>query len=155
MFPSSQMELKSHVSLGMNNLLSLEQENDISVSLKLLLCLEMMLWSGCSGLSRIDRSLLSTHHAATIVSLSSSIPTTKLAFLCIFSRCETLFYASAPRPHPETLKSTINSLLLLLLRWNCLDSHHSTKSAISFLYSSSCPLLIKPTTAVVSVTFCS
>lgn len=41
------------MSLGMNNLLSLEQENDISVSLKLLLCLEMMLWSECSGLTGV------------------------------------------------------------------------------------------------------
>ncbi|KAG2460024.1 SPX3 protein, partial [Polypterus senegalus] len=66
----------SRIVWGRNDLLSLsvEQDSDSSLLLKLLLCLEMILFSGCSGLSIIDRSLLSTCRSATDVKLSISVP---------------------------------------------------------------------------------
>ena len=51
--------------------MAVEQDSDSSLSLKLLLCLDMMLCSGCSGLSMIDRSLLSIRHSVMGVQLSS------------------------------------------------------------------------------------
>ncbi|KAG2465399.1 TRI16 protein, partial [Polypterus senegalus] len=49
------VELKSRIVWGRNDLLSLsvEQDGNSSLSLKLLLCLEIILFSGCSGLSII------------------------------------------------------------------------------------------------------
>lgn len=56
------MEWKNRIARGRNDFLSLsvEQGSDRSLSLKLLLCLEMML---CSGFSMIDRRLVSTRHS--------------------------------------------------------------------------------------------
>uniref|UniRef100_A0A8C4SJS2 SRCR domain-containing protein n=1 Tax=Erpetoichthys calabaricus TaxID=27687 RepID=A0A8C4SJS2_ERPCA len=75
---------------GRNDLLNLsvEQDSDSSLSLKLLFCLEMTLFSGCSGFSIIDRSLLSALCSATDVKLSSSMPTIEPAFLTSLSRRE-------------------------------------------------------------------
>ncbi|KAG2466449.1 NUD12 pyrophosphatase, partial [Polypterus senegalus] len=85
---------KSRIVWGRNNHLSLsvEQDSDSSLSLKLLLCLEMILFSGCSGFSMIDRSLLSAHRSVTNVKPSSSVPTIEPAFLTCLSRRETSFF---------------------------------------------------------------
>ncbi|KAL0199359.1 hypothetical protein M9458_007899, partial [Cirrhinus mrigala] len=77
------VELKSRIAWGRNDLLNL------NLLLKLLLCLEMILCSGCSGLSMIDKSLLNTRRSATDNMLSISVPTTEPAFLTSLSRRET------------------------------------------------------------------
>lgn len=75
--------LKSRMAWGRNDFfsLSVEQDNDSSLSLKLLLCLEMALCSGWCGLSMMDSSLFRVRLSAIDVRLSSSVPTTVPAFL--------------------------------------------------------------------------
>lgn len=77
--------LKSHMVCGRNNLLSLSVDSDNSLPPKLLLCVEMVL---CSGLTIIDRSLLSTHHSATDIRRSSSASIAEPFLLNSLSRCE-------------------------------------------------------------------
>ncbi|KAG2471295.1 VPS29 protein, partial [Polypterus senegalus] len=75
-FTPPMVELKSRIVWGLLSL-SVEQDGDSSLSLKLLLCLEMILFS---GFSMIDRSLLSARRSATDVKLSSYVPTMLLLF---------------------------------------------------------------------------
>lgn len=74
---------------GTNDLLSVsvEQDSDNRLSLKLLLCLGMALCSRWFGLSTMDRSLSIICCCAADVSLSSCVPTTEHAFLTSLSRC--------------------------------------------------------------------
>ena len=85
---------------GRDNLLSLsvEQESDNNLSLKLLLCLEMALCCGWFGLSMIDRSHFRVCCSATDVRLSSSAPMTEPAFRTSLSRRAAPFFEAASPP---------------------------------------------------------
>ena len=70
-------QLKSRMAKGTNDFLSLSVRDgsDNSLSLKELLCLEMVLCRGWWGLSKMDKNLVRVLRSATDVRKSSSAPT--------------------------------------------------------------------------------
>lgn len=145
---------------GRNDFLSLfvKQESDNSLSLKLLLCLEMALCSEWFGLSLMDRS----QFIVTEVWLSSTAPTTEPAFLtsadaegrqtseevqtALSFPARSLCVGSPVHLIIQLNTQVFVHVVLVVLRSRWLESHHVTKSLISSLYSS-CPLLVQPTIA--------